>query len=1050
MVEVPFIHRHRRDYFGDIEPRISLDMLWKFYDLDIEWQTLELRRTKIREMWEKIQLDSFEAHEDTYLTPFLEHADSLETLADIQEYVRTRFGSDMAKFENEGSSYKKRVQASIFEQGKRKKFGAFAKQYGIDVRQFSQSWDTTEKTFWPEDPTLAPEVLVKGYRENESQKDEMTFNLARLFIAQEIATDPAFRRSVRDILSLDSVVTVHPTEKGKKEIDEHHVYYRFKYLKERPITFFQNSGDFLLLMEAEEKDLIKVEIRILHNEAFFNDVASHLMSDGVSEIAQSWNAERRRVLEIALNDIMFPVILKQIKDRLVTDSQDVVMAGVQSAMMTRVNLQPYIPPYMSPKEYTKHGIKVLAMTWGDDDTKTSTIGVLLNRDGSVLQTLKLDKFQEFKQERKEADIGYLKSFLATHEPDIIAISGFSPSARRLKQEVEAISNQVFEKYLMNGQDDDYMDLDEYDDEDDDEGDGRRRRKKKNKRSERDRNRRPPPVMFVEDDVARIYMNSKRSVKELPALPPLMRYCVSLGRKVLDPLAEYASLCNADREIAALKVHPLQTLVNGEKLMECMERSLVNVVNDVGCDLNTLVRNDHKQALLQFVAGLGRRKALSILAKLASLKEKKIFTREDLILKSMMGAKIFMNSASFIRIRRVHFTHSERDELDVLDDTRVHPEVYHLARQMATNALDIEEMQIEEQMPSFNVAELMRDPDRKDRLDALVLEDFAEQLVKDRGGKRQLLVLRSIRAELNEPYKDMRTEFHECSPDDVFRMLTGETDDTLYAGQLVNVTVRHVGERGIRCTMANGMEAWLGSTDLGDALYSAPGTTTLDKMQSMFAVNAPITAKVMMVDKPNLSVKLVMDNREGPHPRVDVEYWNMAAEEADKKKLSDEVAKYQPHIRRKLKFQFFIDVANYRGAEEYLRNKPRGYYVVRPSSNGEHFFSISWKVDEGLYQHIELREIVQNGKKSYVIGGKQFADLDEVHSRFMAPLTQNCELIFGSPKYLRGDSGEVERQLRDRMAISQRGEYGFMAVRGSPGLFALAHMTPGRPLRKEVG
>jgi transcription elongation factor SPT6 len=87
----------------------------------------------------------------------------------------------------------------------------------------------------------------------------------------------------------------------------------------------------------------------------------------------------------------------------------------------------------------------------------------------------------------------------------------------------------------------------------------------------------------------------------------------------------------------------------------------------------------------------------------------------------------MNCASFIRIREKDLARTVNTRIfDVLDDTRIHPEDYELARKMAADALDIDDVQDDED-PSAHVKELMED--NPERVNLLLLDDYAKELAK---------------------------------------------------------------------------------------------------------------------------------------------------------------------------------------------------------------------------------------------------------------------------------------------------------------------------------
>ena len=89
--------------------------------------------------------------------------------------------------------------------------------------------------------------------------------------------------------------------------------------------------------------------------------------------------------------------------------------------------------------------------------------------------------------------------------------------------------------------------------------------------------------------------------------------VSLGRRMQEPLHEFTALSSSpDDEIFALKMHPLQDSLSKERLKESLELELVTRVNDVGVDVNFALNYPHAASMLNYVCGLGPRKAAALL------------------------------------------------------------------------------------------------------------------------------------------------------------------------------------------------------------------------------------------------------------------------------------------------------------------------------------------------------------------------------------------------------------------------------------------------------
>lgn len=130
---------------------------------------------------------------------------------------------------------------------------------------------------------------------------------------------------------------------------------------------------------------------------------------------------------------------------------------------------------------------------------------------------------------------------------------------------------------------------------------------------------------------------------------------------------------------------MQAYLPKADMMASAERQMVTVTNQVGVDLSQLHSQEWRQATLPYVAGLGQRKARALLRTLAASDAPT--TRKAL--KETLGEVVWRNAVGFLRVRRVDNSHAE-GHLEILDNTRVHPEHYSQAIQIATEATDIDQ------------------------------------------------------------------------------------------------------------------------------------------------------------------------------------------------------------------------------------------------------------------------------------------------------------------------------------------------------------------------
>ena len=124
------------------------------------------------------------------------------------------------------------------------------------------------------------------------------------------------------------------------------------------------------------------------------------------------------------------------------------------------------------------------------------------------------------------------------------------------------------------------------------------------------------MLWAEEAVAALWANSAAAKAEFPEHGPLVRRAVALGRMALDPLAVLASLCGRGAEALSLRLHAMQDRVAPEELMAAIERIMVTAVAQCGVDVNAAAAAPWRRAALQFVPGLGPRKAGALLQAIA--------------------------------------------------------------------------------------------------------------------------------------------------------------------------------------------------------------------------------------------------------------------------------------------------------------------------------------------------------------------------------------------------------------------------------------------------
>jgi uncharacterized protein len=169
------------------------------------------------------------------------------------------------------------------------------------------------------------------------------------------------------------------------------------------------------------------------------------------------------------------------------------------------------------------------------------------------------------------------------------------------------------------------------------------------------------IFMVNESGASIYSASPIAREEFPDQDVTVRGAVSIGRRLMDPLAELVKI-----DPKSIGVGQYQHDVNQTNLKASLDRVVESCVNQVGINLNTASKH-----LLTYVSGLGPSTAQNIVDYRAT--KGPFSKRQELLKVPRLGEKAFEQAAGFLRIR---------DGKHPLDNTGVHPESYHLVQKMA--------------------------------------------------------------------------------------------------------------------------------------------------------------------------------------------------------------------------------------------------------------------------------------------------------------------------------------------------------------------------------
>ncbi|GAA5947807.1 hypothetical protein JCM3765_001092 [Sporobolomyces pararoseus] len=1002
--EPPFIWTHRSDHLvhfppGQDRPHFLLfeHDLWKISSLSFRYRAFLTRRTTLQKQFKELGI------EDDYFEELMQQLETVEEIQDAQEWVKEKYGEKLEELKKNREDDEEHTIAKIgmtkranrqsdYEGLKKSMVNKLAEQIGIPSSDLALDVASGTKTHFAEDPTETPQELADKYVSGaEFSSWERVLDAAKSIVVHEIGHDPILRQFARRHFRSSAKVTVTATKEGQSKIDNMNLFYSFKYLREKPVHDFARSPQWLQILAAEAEGLVTVSVTLPQNIRDFivRELANYYLSDYTSGLADEWNDLRTDILKQALQEFLLPLGEQWMRTTLKEEAEELVMMAIKRRLESRIDHAPWcrddgtMEPGQTPS--------VLAISQGNGDPRRDSVyAVFLDADGHFREHLKLDSLESMEESQHEAFVELLKR----RRPQVVVVGGFTPNTRRLMAEFRSLAGNISREIRENE-----MDEDHEEEEKALPADERERRKDARAAFE---------STYVNDEVARIYQNSARAATEFSELSPVAKYCVGLARYAQSPLNEYAAL---GQDLAALTYDPNQKFLSKDKVIEALERGLIEVTNKVGVDINKAARNVYYAHLLPYVAGLGHRKAEAFVKKIAS-HGGTIITRYSVLPHALLPPQVFVNAASFLRIRQDDLAadlgrDSEEDgDPDVLDDTRIHPEDYDVARKMAADAMEYDEEDLVDVPASKAVADLFDDDVKK--LNDLALDDFANELAKVLSAPKRL-ALYKIRDEMQGPFRELRRPFEPPQPQELFTMLTGETEKTLDSGLIVPVRVVRVApDESVLVRLDCGIDGTISH----EYRTNNQTFTKLRQGQTLQAMVMDVKwgeFQVELTTQENLIAQGDRDRRLTPQDR----YFDKEKDAQEQQSLEKAQQKKTGRPQRIIKHPNFHNIDSGK-AEEMLSSMQRGDCILRPSSREDHL-AVTWKVDEGIYQHLAVHEL--NKPDEFSLGTQfrtdpthKYSDLDELIEAHIKTMARKVNELTNNDRW-KGTKEQLDKFLQ---------------------------------------
>ena len=282
----------------------------------------------------------------------------------------------------------------------------------------------------------------------------------------------------------------------------------------------------------------------------------------------------------------------------------------------------------------------------------------------------------------------------------------------------------------------------------------------------------PQIFVVSESGASVYSASKTAREEFPDEDVTVRGAVSIGRRLMDPLAELVKI-----DPKSIGVGQYQHDVNQSRLGESLHQTVESVVNSVGVDVNTASKH-----ILTYISGLGPALAQNIVNYRS---EHGAFPNRKALLKvPKMGAKTYEQAAGFLRV-----TNSNNP----LDNSAVHPESYAIVEHMAKDL-------------HCTVSDLMKQPELRKQIDL-------QRYVTSEVG---MPTLTDILRELEKPSRDPRTQLEEFHFDE-----SVHTIEDLQVGMVLPGIITNIANFGAFCDVGVHKDGLIHISEMANRRISNP-------------------------------------------------------------------------------------------------------------------------------------------------------------------------------------------------------------------------------------
>lgn len=455
------------------------------------------------------------------------------------------------------------------------------------------------------------------------------------------------------------------------------------------------------------------------------------------------------------------------------------------------------------------------------------------------------------------------------------------------------------------------------------------------------------------------------------------------------------------------------IVNRTKLSEYLESEALKATNLIGVDINKLCEHAHLQSSLQFISGLGPRKAKYLIEKINQ--SNGILMRNLLVVEpAILREKVYFNCAGFIRVKKTQALMNY--DSDPLDITRIHPENYPLANKIVKSAMD----ENFKDLPSEAIKIILKDPRKIHCLD---LQEYIRKS-QEKGNKYTKFHISFITNEFQNPFKDERPQHSDLASPELFYLLLG--DPSFKDGQLAHATVLKVDNSHVKCRLSNDLEASAWFREIFDE--EKPDEELVRKMQENYKEGMVIDTRVIKINFNNFKVDLTLkpsklrSNKQFFDVKNIDQYFDFIESEdlINHKFIRESKAQISRYQHRNIQHNYFKNY-DYKTTLDFLRKGVIGGFLFRPSSKGNNYLNLSWKFYDNCYAHVEIIEEDKQPGMSISnrlrIGNEYYRSLTEITDRYLKPCEMLVKEVINSRKFFHCDNvEEFEHKIKEEKNV----------------------------------